>query len=113
MIFMKYPANESNLQARSREHTELRGAKPTSKSGTGARASNVRRNKLLSWRGAQSKRDSHTERRNANMHINDLTQKQRLAVPCPACAAVPQERCCEISSGAFRQEEHLARVLAA
>lgn len=47
------------------------------------------------------------------MQLNDLTREQKLAVRCPACAAAPQERCCEISSGAFRQEEHLARVLAA
>jgi len=47
------------------------------------------------------------------MHINDLTREQRLAVPCRSCGAAPQERCCEINSGAFRQEEHLARLLAA
>jgi hypothetical protein len=47
------------------------------------------------------------------MQIRDLTKAQRLAVPCPSCAAAPQERCCEISSGAFRQEEHLARLLSA
>jgi hypothetical protein len=47
------------------------------------------------------------------MKINDLTRAQRLAVSCPSCGAAPQERCCEVSSGAIRQEEHLARLLAA
>ena len=47
------------------------------------------------------------------MQIKDLTRTQRLAVPCPSCAAAPQERCCEIRSGVFRQEEHLARLLSA
>jgi hypothetical protein len=47
------------------------------------------------------------------MQINDLTREQRLGVPCPSCAAALQERCSEISSGAFRQEEHLARLLSA
>ncbi len=47
------------------------------------------------------------------MQIGDLTRAQRLAVSCPSCGAAPQERCCQIGSGAFRQEEHLARLLAA
>ncbi len=47
------------------------------------------------------------------MQINDLTRMQRLSVPCPVCAAAPQEHCCEVRDGAFRQEEHLARLLAA
>lgn len=47
------------------------------------------------------------------MQISDLTKVQKLAVPCPSCAAAPQERCCEISSGIFRQEEHLSRLLSA
>ena len=47
------------------------------------------------------------------MAINDLTKAQKLAVSCLSCGAAPQERCCEVSSGAFRQEEHLARLLAA
>lgn len=47
------------------------------------------------------------------MQIKNLTPQQRLSVPCPVCAAAPQERCCEISSGAFRCEEHLARLLSA
>lgn len=47
------------------------------------------------------------------MQINDLTPVQRLSLPCPTCAAAPQERCCEIRNGAFRQDEHLARLLAA
>jgi hypothetical protein len=47
------------------------------------------------------------------MQISDLDRAQRLAVPCPSCAAAPQERCCEISSGVFRREEHIARLLAA
>jgi hypothetical protein len=47
------------------------------------------------------------------MQIKDLTSEQKLSVPCPVCAAAPQERCCEIRSGAFRYEEHLARLLSA
>ncbi len=47
------------------------------------------------------------------MQIRDLTPSQRMSVLCPSCAAVPNERCCEIRSGALRQEEHLARLLAA
>lgn len=47
------------------------------------------------------------------MQISDLTRAQRLAVQCPSCAAAPQERCCEISSGAFRREEHFSRLLSA
>ena len=47
------------------------------------------------------------------MEINDLTRVQRLSVPCPVCAAAPQERCCEIYNGAFRQDEHFSRLLAA
>jgi hypothetical protein len=47
------------------------------------------------------------------MQIKDLTPEQKLSVPCPVCAAAPQERCCELRSGAFRYEEHLARLLSA
>ena len=47
------------------------------------------------------------------MQIKDLTPGQKLSVPCPVCAAPPQERCCELRSGAFRYEEHLARLLSA
>jgi len=47
------------------------------------------------------------------MEINDLTRMQRLSVPCPVCAAAPRERCCEIYNGAFRQDEHFSRLLAA
>jgi len=47
------------------------------------------------------------------MKINDLTHPQRLSVPCPACAAAPRERCCEINNGAFRQDEHFVRLLVA
>jgi hypothetical protein len=47
------------------------------------------------------------------MRITDLTAMQKLSVPCPTCAAAPQERCCEIHSGAFRQDEHFARLLSA
>ena len=47
------------------------------------------------------------------MQIKDLTPNQRLSVHCPVCAAAPRERCCEINSGAFRWEEHLARLLSA
>ena len=47
------------------------------------------------------------------MQISDLTRAQRLAVPCPSCAAAPRERCCEINNGAFRREEHFARLLLA
>lgn len=47
------------------------------------------------------------------MQIKDLTPEQRLSVPCPVCGAAPKERCCELRSGAFRLEEHLARLLSA
>jgi hypothetical protein len=47
------------------------------------------------------------------MKIQDLSPSLRLSVACPSCAAAPNERCCEIRSGAFRQEEHLARLLLA
>lgn len=47
------------------------------------------------------------------MQIKDLTAEQKLSVSCPVCAAAPQERCCELRSGAFRYEEHLARLLSA
>jgi hypothetical protein len=47
------------------------------------------------------------------MQIKDLTPEQKLSVPCPVCAADPQERCSELRSGAFRYEEHLARLLSA
>ena len=47
------------------------------------------------------------------MQIRDLTAEQRLSMQCPVCAAAPGERCCELRSGAFRFEEHLARLLSA
>ena len=47
------------------------------------------------------------------MQIKDLTSEQKLSVRCPVCAAAPQERCSEVRSGAFRYEEHLARLLSA
>ena len=47
------------------------------------------------------------------MEIRDLTVVQSLSLPCPTCAAAPRERCCEITSGAFRQEAHFARLLSA
>ena len=47
------------------------------------------------------------------MQIRDLTPEQKLSVQCPVCAAAPRERCCELRSGAFRYEEHLARLLSA
>ena len=47
------------------------------------------------------------------MQIKDLTPEEKLSVPCPVCAAAPRERCCEVRSGAFRYEEHLARLLSA
>jgi hypothetical protein len=47
------------------------------------------------------------------VHIKDLTAEQRLSVQCPVCAAAPRELCCEVRNGAFRYEEHLARLLAA
>lgn len=47
------------------------------------------------------------------MQIKYLTPEQNLSVPCPVCAAAPQERCCELRSGTFRYEEHLARLLSA
>lgn len=47
------------------------------------------------------------------MQIADLTSVQKPSVPCPVCAAAPRERCCELRSGAFRYEEHLARLLSA
>jgi hypothetical protein len=47
------------------------------------------------------------------MQIKDLTSEQKLSVPCPVCAAIPQERCSEVRGGAFRYEEHLARLLSA
>ena len=47
------------------------------------------------------------------MKITDLTAVQKLSVSCPSCAAAPQERCCEIHNGAFRQDEHFARLLSA
>jgi hypothetical protein len=47
------------------------------------------------------------------MQIRDLTREQKLSVQCPVCAAAPLERCCELRSGAFRYEEHLARLLSA
>lgn len=46
------------------------------------------------------------------MQIKDLTPEQKLSVPCPVCAAAPRERCCELTTGVFRYEEHLARLLA-
>jgi hypothetical protein len=47
------------------------------------------------------------------MQITELTPEQRVSVHCPVCAAAPRERCCEVRSGAFRFEEHLARLLSA
>jgi hypothetical protein len=47
------------------------------------------------------------------MQIKDLSPEQKLSVTCPVCAAAPRERCCELRSGAFRYEEHLARLLSA
>jgi hypothetical protein len=47
------------------------------------------------------------------MQIKDLTAEQKLSVPCPVCAAAAKERCCELHSGTFRYEEHLARLLSA
>jgi hypothetical protein len=47
------------------------------------------------------------------MQIRDLTPQQKLSGPCPVCGAAPQERCSELRSGAFRYEEHLARLLSA
>jgi hypothetical protein len=47
------------------------------------------------------------------MQVRDLTREQKLSVQCPVCAAAPLERCCELRSGAFRYEEHLARLLCA
>lgn len=47
------------------------------------------------------------------MQLKDLTREQKLSVSCPVCAAAPQERCCEVCSGIFRREEHLARLLSA
>lgn len=47
------------------------------------------------------------------MQIKDLTSEQKLSVPCPVCAAASRERCSELRSGAFRYEEHLARLLSA
>ena len=52
-------------------------------------------------------------RTRTQMQIRDLTPEQKLSVACPVCAAAPLERCCELSSGAFRFEEHLARLLSA
>jgi hypothetical protein len=47
------------------------------------------------------------------MEIAELTAVQALSVPCPKCAAAPRERCCEITSGVFRQDVHFGRLLSA
>jgi hypothetical protein len=57
---------------------------------------------------------AYIQRRNGlDVEIIDLTAIQKLSVPCPTCAAAPRERCCEITNGAFRQDEHFARLLSA
>ena len=48
-----------------------------------------------------------------DMEIRDLTAVQILSVPCSTCAAAPREWCCEIATGAFRQDAHFGRLLSA
>ena len=98
------PGNLRNHQARSRKASM----------GLGRRAWSELRRKLRKYSCIPSNQAVYYPKANGlNVEITDLTPVQKLSVSCPTCAAAPQERCCEISNGVFRQDPHFGRLLSA